>query len=621
MSDAVVNYWRGTETTAKVLDVRINGASPTYRLRSDRIAASLLCEIDEVLLDLLDIAALVHCADSSVSRGGDVRSGFGESWHRKFNFQLAARRPDIWSAASMKSAIEDCVSFLTDDTVSFQFEQGFDRPVLQTYLDFGEEIDDFAVDDVILFSGGLDSFAGALQTLCDTDKRVALVTHRSAPKTIPFQDNLGSYLKKRFPGRVLHIVVEGQRVGTPAAETTLRSRSFLFAALGHVVGQCLGAKRVCLYENGVVSHNLPISPQVIGTMATRTTHPLAVEKFRAILSFLSPIPVATPFEWLTKVDILQIIERCGALELIKASNSCAYVREQNALQTHCGNCSQCVDRRFAILAAGLSKYEPEEMYGTDVLFGARSQNKSKTLVLEWTRHALSLRDMDRSEFMRKFAGELCRIIEGYPAISGGTTFDAAFDLHARHGRNVAQALENAISDNASAVLSLFETPTSLMAMIIIQTGSTKLPPIKPRPPTLPSGPEQNLSPQNTTRLEISFEVQDGEHRISVRSLGVIHGAPARVGHHLRPQFEEDLAMGLHGEAYTFTPAGKLAKCDGSTKEAIVQNVKRCRDELSDFYRGIYGEDPPDVLLIQSRKPKGYRLDPDCRIIAGEQSDS
>ncbi len=619
MSDARVTYWRGASAKPEKLDVRINGAAPTYRLKSERISASMLCNIDDVLLDLLDIAALVHCADGSVSRGGDVRSGFGEYWHRRFSFLLAARRPEIWSKPAMTSAIEDCVSFLTDDSVSFQFEQGYERPKLQTYLDFQGTSGDHVVDDVILFSGGLDSFAGALQTLCDTDKRVALVTHRSAPKTIPFQDHLGAYLKKRFPGRVLHIVVEAQRVGTPAAETTFRSRSFLFTALGHVVGQCLGAKRVCLYENGIVSHNLPISPQVIGTMATRTTHPLALEKFRTILKFLSPIPVDTPFEWLTKVDILKIIERCGALDQIKASNSCAYVREQNTLQTHCGKCSQCVDRRMAILAAGLENYEPEEMYGTDVLFDARGQNKSKTLVLEWTRHALSLNKMDRSDFLQKFAGELSRIIEGYPDLSGGEVFDSAFDLHTRHGKNVVRALENAISNNANAVLLLPDNPTSLIAMLINGTGSTKLPPIKRRPPTLPVESEQNLSAPNPARLEVSFDVRDGEHVLAVRSLGEVYGAPARVGHHLRPQFEVDLSKGLPGEAYEFTPAGKLAMCDGTTKQAVAQNVKRCRDALCDFYRGIHGEEPQDALLIQSRKPNGYRLDPDCRIVSRNPS--
>ncbi len=35
-------------------------------------------------------------------------------------------------------------------------------------------------------------------------------------------------------------------------------------------------RRPPLYENGIISHNLPISGQVVGTMATRTTHPLSL---------------------------------------------------------------------------------------------------------------------------------------------------------------------------------------------------------------------------------------------------------------------------------------------------------------------------------------------------------
>jgi hypothetical protein len=42
--------------------------------------------------------------------------------------------------------------------------------------------------------------------------------------------------------------------------------------------------RFSFYENGIVSLNLPISRQVIGTMATRTTHPLFLTRLEEFLS-------------------------------------------------------------------------------------------------------------------------------------------------------------------------------------------------------------------------------------------------------------------------------------------------------------------------------------------------
>ena len=41
------------------------------------------------------------------------------------------------------------------------------------------------------------------------------------------------------------------------------------------------------------------------------------------------------------------------------------------MHSHCGCCSQCLDRRFGALAAGLGEDDPEEMYEVDLLTGAR----------------------------------------------------------------------------------------------------------------------------------------------------------------------------------------------------------------------------------------------------------
>ena len=49
------------------------------------------------------------------------------------------------------------------------------------------------------------------------------------------------------------------------------------------------------------------------------------------------------------------------------------------LKTHCGRCSQCLDRRFGTLAAGMADVDPEEMYDTDLLTGARVEDVDRTM--------------------------------------------------------------------------------------------------------------------------------------------------------------------------------------------------------------------------------------------------
>ena len=41
------------------------------------------------------------------------------------------------------------------------------------------------------------------------------------------------------------------------------------------------------------------------------------------------------------------------------------------LHPHCGQCSQCIDRRFAILAAGQDEDDPEDAYKVDLLLDGR----------------------------------------------------------------------------------------------------------------------------------------------------------------------------------------------------------------------------------------------------------
>jgi hypothetical protein len=50
-----------------------------------------------------------------------------------------------------------------------------------------KNVPDLLTDEVVLFSGGLDSLSGAIEELSTDGKRVALVSHRSSPKIYDHQ--------------------------------------------------------------------------------------------------------------------------------------------------------------------------------------------------------------------------------------------------------------------------------------------------------------------------------------------------------------------------------------------------------------------------------------------------
>lgn len=619
MPETRVYFNRGDDGPLGELAIRINCPDETFHIAVEKIAANAVAHVDDLLLDLLDIAASIFAADGSVTRGGATRQHFGAGWRRRLQFTIPLRAPSIWQHADVIAALTDAVGFLTDDDVTFTFEGGRVDTANSDYFDFDVASSDaFRLDEVALFSGGLDSLAGALEALTVGTGRVALVTHLSAPKIEAHQRRLAKALSERFGGRVLFVPVRATRKGPEARETTQRSRSFLFAALGFVIARMFGAKRISFFENGVVSHNLPFSPQVIGTMATRTTHPLTLRKFDRLFGLLGgeAITIENRFAWATKADIVARIADHDAADLIRDTVSCTNVRDQSVLHTHCGSCSQCLDRRFAILAVGLDASDPEEMYQTDVLSGPRPTNESRTLALDWTLHACRVAQLSLQDFFGRFASETVRIIEGYP---DRPEIDIAREVHAlqrRHGENVRQVLVAQVIVAAPDLLDRNLPATSLLRMVLAQQGHVlALPILLPtRPPSTEAMPEPDNKALDIFPLQVAFDMRGGIASVQVKGLGEVRGVPAVIAHFLRVTHDEDRASGLSRERFRFVRSGNIARgCVGS-KGAVWKNVNRCHQKLAEFYRVVENKEPPRALLIDTKRQHGYRLDPTMMVI-------
>src|SRR5262249_18069370 len=154
------------------------------------------------------------------------------------------------------------------------------------------------------------------------------------------------------------------------------------------------------FENGVVSLNLPPVAQVVGARATRTTHPQALAGFRTVLSeaFRRPFRVENPFCWLTKTDVIGRITANGCGDLLRHTRSCTRGREMTKLHPHCGQCSQCLDRRFAVMAAGQCDNDPAEAYKVDLFTGERPPGPDREMAIAFVRSASRLQKMSDMAF-------------------------------------------------------------------------------------------------------------------------------------------------------------------------------------------------------------------------------
>lgn len=614
----------GGDVEPRELKFCINGDEPDFVIRTEPFAEWGLGPVEDRLLDLLDIAGAIFAVDGQVTRGGLSRPNFGDRWRRTADMVIDVREPAFWGQAAIRDALTEAVGFLTDDAWSFTFRKCAAEAPKHDYLDFsGPSSAEPDAETVLLFSGGLDSLAGAIETLEREPGRVVLVTHRSANKIISRQDKLAAHLRQRYGSRVAYVPIRANLKNRPAPERTQRSRSFLFAAFGYVIANISGAKRLHFWENGVVSQNLPFSPQIIGTMATRTTHPLVLRKFEDLFNLVggSRFEVRNEYEWLTKKEVIQKLQANDAADLIETAVSCNEVIKRTVEHTHCGACSQCLDRRFGILAAGLGKHEPDAIYETPVLTGARQGPRSKIMALEWTRHAVRLSTAEPTEFLERFGSELDRIARGYPDLSASEVMRRSLALHKRHGEAVTQVL---VEERKR--LSLQDPTGKLPPTCLLIAWMTD----DPDPDALPRlgrGAEalddqlSIASPDDDEGdgLYVTL-VQSGSRRFfEVRDLGTVFGAPAGPVFALHPLHDGDRRSGLAKEEFRFVLGSRLIPEGGRSKSAVAQNIKRCRKLLAEFYQETYGERPKDDLLIQTKRGWGYRLDPTATLVRTDEA--
>lgn len=591
--------------------VTYEGPEATFNLNLDRVARRLQSQLPARLLDLLEIACGVYAADQRVARGGRSRAKWGQKWRREFMFRIAVRDVEFWSSGKCRRALSAALGFLTEDSFSFEFEECQAPPPPATYFDFDPELDGgFNADEVVLLSGGLDSLSGTIETLKRTDKRLVVVTHLAAPKVHALQRELVANIKAEYPGRLFWLPVTATLRSTAAADRTQRSRTFLFAAMGLTAAVMFGASVIRFFENGVVSLNLPISEQVVGTTATRTTHPRTVALMQDFARLVAgaDIRLDNPFYWLTKSDVVSSLVDNEAAHLIPRTFSCSMVLTSAKLHRHCGCCSQCIDRRFGILAAEAGAHDPSEMYDTDLFLGARSVDRNRTMAVDYVRRAQFCEVASDQDFMTKFGSEVTRTIGCFGALGTGDIISKTIDLHRRHGKEVARVLQHAFEDHFGALVRGECEPTCLLRSLPHGDAERSQRPRAQKE----RGVDTDLALMDPDALELSID--DDAHIVTVHGLAELVGPAYVIVLALKRLYDMDIAEQRVARDFQPQTASVIADNVGRDEEWVRQNIKRCRDSLAVAYEGIEGERPSEHLLIQTVPKKGYRLDPRVRFV-------
>lgn len=489
--------------------VRLDSLSRDHNvnLRVENISRALGHNISTLVLDLLEIASYVYCTDQAIKRGGKTSPQNGKDWYRNFLLRIPVRNPDIWNRREIKDNLSGILGFLSDDHYEFQFRVLEENLPIVQYFNFTDGLPEFKTDNILLFSGGLDSLGGALQELVEYNRDIILVSHRPMPMISSRQTKLVDELYRDFYAKrlILHIPVWVNKDPGITRDANQRTRSFLYASLAAAVAHIAQKHVIKFYENGIVSCNLPISEQIVGTRASRSTHPKALRLFTDFFSlvFERPFKVENPFFEKTKSEVVKSIGDKGYHRLIELTNSCSHTRQTLQSNTHCGTCSQCIERRIATEFNGFQEYDPSGSYKIDLFKDALTTTEDKTMVESYIGNSLGLENISFEDFISRYP-ETTRIINQLGMLASKAA-ELVHDLHKRHGSQVSQVITQQIKANAENLAHRKLCSDSLLPMLIGKATTKKY---------LDSQIKRFPTPDGTTWDEIEIElVSDNSIRV------------------------------------------------------------------------------------------------------------
>ena len=457
------------ETTGTTIhELQLEKKPKQIFLNIDSLLSKMLEAIPPVLHDLLEIATYVYVGDQFISRGGEKSFDYGNKWHRRLHYIIPVCKDSFWGQDTVKELLEDTLSAAAGETYTFEFihRPERDRP---NFLDVTENADyKYKIEEVLLFSGGLDSFTGAMDEIVGQGRNVCLVSHQSNGKLVKLQRDLHKRLADLSVCKVkpLHVPVLVNKRKDMTHDKSQRTRSFLFATLGAIVAHYEKLNRVRFYENGIVSCNLPWDGQTLQARATRSTHPKVLSLLSNLISEVVDYDFTfeNPYFNKTKTDVVERLVELQHQVMIEDTRSCAGSVYRKP-HTHCGTCSQCVDRRFATIAAKCEKCDPQRTYYTNIFIDELKETYDKAMAVGFVGFTNSTESSTIDSFTHNYLSDLVEISRYITNNGSEEGLKLLFELHLRHAKQINAVVDTKMAENVVNLRKGILPETCLVNMI------------------------------------------------------------------------------------------------------------------------------------------------------------
>lgn len=395
--------------------------------------------------DLLEIAGYVFAADRKTYRGKDDDLEY-HSWSRAFHFHFKVRDYNFWKKTEVRETLSKALCFMTGDhSYEFTFyKAGTDYPA-NIFDNEKFEIDAPDKLKVMLFSGGIDSLAGAIEELASvSDSEICLVSHQSGqPRIIETQKNIFEELNKIYPSRCKHYKYRCGLSREKSRDETQRTRSFLYTSTAFAIAKTYNQNCIYVYENGVTSLNFAETQDLMNARSSRTTHPQTMGLLEELFSLIAEesFVIKQPFLFKTKTEVVEIIKQHEGLPLLDSSVSCSKSRGHPPNFTHCGICSQCIERRFAVFSAEVEKYDNRSLYHFDFLVDDLEDEKVKKTLTDYIRLAQEFANQDIDGFYITRGNEIVDIEEFIEGTVERERVKKIYDLMRKHSEHIERSIK------------------------------------------------------------------------------------------------------------------------------------------------------------------------------------
>ena len=347
-------------------------SNPTKKAENrGSFGATLLTEIRRAgivptveAIDFALIAFSIVATDNIV-----LRKNSPDGWTRRIDLTIFLNDPDRWT--SVRDKMESLLRFLSGDFWSLSF---LPMPV-KTEINTKSRLRQ--ADCVCLLSGGMDSLVGAIDLVSSTRSPlfVSQIVRGDSDSQKVFAARLGQDNHCQWSCSV-------NKQGEP--ENSTRARSIMFFAFALLASYGIerdsqGRTEIIIPENGYMSLNVPLDSNRIGSLSTKTTHPIYMAYLQEIWNGVGiNADLVLPYKYRTKGEVLlECKSQSTLIECLSQSISCGKYRRHG--YQHCGTCVPCLIRRASFLKAGL-KDNTMKGYKVDNLKYALSEDVNAVVI-------------------------------------------------------------------------------------------------------------------------------------------------------------------------------------------------------------------------------------------------